>query len=97
MAKALRTPQSEIDLWEIAEYIARDNPAAAGRLLDEVDKTISLLADFPGMGPSRDELMPHLRSFPVHSYVLFYRPNDDGIELVRVIHGARDLDQLFNE
>ncbi|TAE60722.1 MAG: type II toxin-antitoxin system RelE/ParE family toxin [Nostocales cyanobacterium] len=47
------------------------------------------------MGKLCDELAPSLRSFPVGKYLLFYRSVVDGIELVRVIHGARDIQNLF--
>jgi toxin ParE1/3/4 len=40
-------------------------------------------------------LSPRLRSFPVKNYVIFYRPLEDGIEIVRVLHGAQDLPPLF--
>ena len=55
-----------------------------------------MLARFRGMGPLRPELAPQIRSFPVGNYLLFYRESKKGgIELVRVIHGARDLRQIF--
>jgi toxin ParE1/3/4 len=54
-----------------------------------------MLAEHPGAGPARDELMRGLRSFPVGNYLLLYRPAIDGIELVRVSHGARNLRRLF--
>lgn len=47
------------------------------------------------MGRSREELAPGLRSFPVARYVVFYRTGHRGIEIARVLHGARDLDLLF--
>ncbi len=44
------------------------------------------------MGHARYELAPELRSFPVGRYVIFYLPLVDGVELVRVLHSARDID-----
>ncbi len=49
----------------------------------------------PYMGRQREELAARLRSFPVGSYVIFYRPIDDGIEVARILHGARDFPPLF--
>jgi toxin ParE1/3/4 len=43
------------------------------------------------MGRKVGELAPNLRSLPVGSYLIFYRPIDDGIQLIRVLHGARDI------
>jgi toxin ParE1/3/4 len=47
------------------------------------------------MGRVRDELVPSLRSFPVGKYVIFYRPIENGIEIARILHGARDLPSIF--
>ena len=49
----------------------------------------------PLMGPARPELGRDLRSFPVGDYLLIYRPVKEGIELVRVVHGARNLRRIF--
>ena len=50
----------------------------------------------PMMGRARDELAPGVRSFPFGRYVVFYLPLDGGIDVVRVLHGARDIDAAFN-
>jgi toxin ParE1/3/4 len=47
------------------------------------------------MGRHREELAAELRSFLVDNFVIFYRPMDGGIEVVRILHGARDLPPLF--
>ena len=54
-----------------------------------------LVAGQPLLGRLCPELAPNLRSFPVGNYVIFYRPIDNGIEVARVLHGARDIDSLF--
>jgi len=48
------------------------------------------------MGKSRDELAAGLRSFPIGQYIIFYQPVPGGVDIVRVLHGARDLDAIFN-
>jgi len=48
------------------------------------------------MGRSRFDLSPELRGFPVGSHLIFYRPAVDGIEVIRVLHGARDIPKLFD-
>jgi len=48
------------------------------------------------MGRRRDELSPGLRSVVMGSYLIFYRPLEDGIRLMRVAHGSRDLPSLFD-
>jgi toxin ParE1/3/4 len=49
------------------------------------------------MGRAREELAADLRSFPFGRYVIFYMPVQDGIDVVRVLHSARDVDAAFGE
>jgi toxin ParE1/3/4 len=51
----------------------------------------------PAMGRNRQELAPSLRSFPVGKYVIYYRSIEEGIQIIRVLHGARDIDEVFEE
>jgi toxin ParE1/3/4 len=90
-----RSPLAEQDYRAIWRYIAGDNPDAADRLLLRIDSKLDLYALNPTMGRARDILAPGLRSFPVGDYLVFYRTIPDGIELVRVLHGARQLENLF--
>ena len=91
----IRSDQSEQDVYEIAAFIARDNPDAAIRLVDRFDEALKMLAQNPLAGRARKELAPDVRSLPVGNYLLFYRPTQNGIDLIRVLHGARDLRRLF--
>ncbi len=95
MSKVVKLPQARQDLKEIWRYIAQDSPASADRLLDRIDDKCRLLAEYPNIGHNRQELAVGLQSFPVGRYTLFYRLIDDGIEVVRVLHSARDITQLF--
>ena len=91
-----RTAASYKDYTDIWLYVARQSsPDVADRLLRTFDSNVSLLSDHPGAGPTRPEIRPNLRSFPVGSYVIYYRRIRGGIELIRVIHGARDQSALF--
>lgn len=83
------------DLEEIWLYIAQDDPDAADRFIRTIVSRFPTLASMPRMGRHREELAAELRSFPVDNFVIFYRPMDGGIEVVRVLHGARDLPPLF--
>ena len=83
------------DLDEIWFYIAQDNPDAADKLNHTLLSRFRKLASMPQMGRLREELSHGLRSFPVGRYIIFYRPKEDGIEIVRVLHGARDFPPLF--
>ena len=92
MSKVLRKPQAEADLIEIWTYIAQDSVSRADKLLDEFDEKSQTLSRSPFIGKARDELGPKIRSFPIGNYVLFYQPIEDGIEIIRVLHGARDIE-----
>ena len=96
MARLTITESARADLREIRAYIAKDNPGAARRVVERLRTQARKLAETPGIGRSRKDLRPDLFSFPVGRHVLFYRPQPDGIVLVRVIHGARDLPALFS-
>ena len=95
MSRIIRTAQAEEDLIEIWGYIAQDNPQAADKLLQDIDEKCALLAANPALGPERPDIAPQLRYFPVGRYLILYRTLDDGIEVVRVLHGARRLTGLF--
>jgi toxin ParE1/3/4 len=95
MANIIRSRQSEQDVVEIALYIARDNPDAAMRLIDRMDEALHMLAGNPQLGRERHELGSAVRSFALGNYVLFYRQAAQDIELIRVLHGARDLRAIF--
>lgn len=89
-----RRPRAESDLVDIWSYIADENEAAADRLLGKIEGVLAMLAQHPLAGRARPELHRELRSFPCGSYVVFYLPQPDGIEVVRVLSGFLDLDQV---
>ena len=95
MASVSRTSQAEVDLVEIGVRIAVTDPSAADRWLELIDQKSQLLATMPYMGRDRTDLAPNLRSFPVGDYIIFYRPAAEGIMVIRVLHGARDIEALF--
>ena len=95
MPRLLKRPEAENDLDEIWWYIAQDSPHQADRFLDRLQERFLALADFPKMGTSRDDLQAGLRSQPVGNYLIFYFPLADGIEIVRVLHGSRDVASLL--
>jgi len=89
LRKALRV---ERDLEAIWDYIAADNPEAAERCLRQIDAQFQKLARSPFVGRERKDLAPRLRSFAVGNYLIFYQPlASDGVEIVRVIEGHRDI------
>jgi toxin ParE1/3/4 len=95
MSRYRLTDQAQADLDEIWLYIAEHNIPAADRFLDTLQEKFVLLAGQALLGRARSELAPNLRSLPIGNYVIFYRPIDDGIGVARVLHGARDIDAIF--
>jgi toxin ParE1/3/4 len=89
------SPAARRDLDEIWFYIAQDNIEAADKLVRAVVSRFSKLAVTPDLGRRREELSIRLHSFPVGRYVILYRPMKGGVEVVRVLDGARDVPPLF--
>ena len=95
MSRYRLSEQSRSDLDDIWLYIASDNVSAADRFVDELVGNFETLATQPGIGRTRHGLAESLRSFPVGNYVIFYRAMQDGIEVVRVLSGFRDIPSIF--
>lgn len=95
MARITRRPEAEADVLQIWEYIADDSMAEADRWVDRLDEKLALWAQQPMMGRPREEIAPGLRSMPFGRYIAFYMPLPDGIDLVRLLHGSRDVDDAF--
>jgi toxin ParE1/3/4 len=91
------------DLAEQAEYIRKDNPRAALRFLDAAEKTFEELASQPRLGGLEECTKPELaglgcwriRGFEKH--LIFYVPVPHGIEVLRVLHGARDIKSILGK
>ena len=97
MSRVTRRPLAAADILDIWDHIAEDSVEQADRWVDKLDEKFKLIATQPLMGRARDELASDLRSFPFGRYVIFYEPIDDGIDVVRVLHSARDIDAVFGE
>jgi toxin ParE1/3/4 len=95
VGRVIKSSEASNDLLEIWDYIADSSETAADRMLDEINQKLRLLSDFPHMGRERTEIDLGVRSFTVKNYVIFYAAMDDGIEVIRVIRGARDIENIF--
>jgi toxin ParE1/3/4 len=97
MPQAILLNAAEYDLIEIWEYIAQDSPDNATSFIRRLrDICQTTLAENPRIGRSREEIIPSLRSLPVLGYVIFFRPISDGVEIIRILHGSRDIDAIFD-
>ena len=94
MPELIISPEAEADLIEIWLYIAEDSPVNADRFLDKLNDKAQKLAE-TDLGVERPELGEGMKSFPVDRYVLYYRPIDNGAELVRGLVSSRDTRLVF--
>jgi toxin ParE1/3/4 len=97
MSQYVISPEAIRDLDEITSYFADRNVDAGDRLLDEFTKKCRFLTQFPLMGRRYAEVRPYLRGIPMQKYILFYRILNDGIEIMRVVRGDRDIEAIFDE
>ena len=95
MAIIVKRPRAELDLLDIWDYIADDSLDRADEFLDRIESKLQTLAQNPGTGKRREELLPGLQSFPIGNYVVFYREISNGIDVIRVLHGSRDIGEIF--
>ena len=98
----VKRPRAEADLIGCYAYLSeKASDATADRFLAAVEKTLGLLARSPGIGAPHETnnlRLTGLRSFSVSKFkalILFYQVIDDRIELVRVLHGARDIQRVL--
>ena len=95
MPRLTRTERAEQDLIDIWCAIAAENEKAADTVLNNIDAACQNLATFPKLGPARPDLAPNLRYTISGRYLILYRIIPTGIEIIRVIHGARHLPSLI--
>lgn len=95
-SKVLFTPLATEDLNQIWLYIALEsNVEVADRFVDQIREKCLRISRAPTGFRLRPELLPDVRSLPFRNYIIFYIPIESGIEVFRVIHGARDIPQVI--
>ncbi|MCA9433809.1 MAG: type II toxin-antitoxin system RelE/ParE family toxin [Candidatus Omnitrophica bacterium] len=99
--KLIKRPLARLDLLETYAYIALDSERSAERFLVSAQESFETLLEFPLIGHKGNFRKPHLqelRIWPVKDfsdYLVFYEAGDDYVEIVRVLHGARDLEGML--
>jgi toxin ParE1/3/4 len=94
MARVVYSNAAKADLIEIWDYISADSVLQADRLIGKFRAKLEHLARWNTLGRPRPELGKDCRSYPFGKYCFFFRPIAPGIEVIRVIHSSRDLDQI---
>jgi toxin ParE1/3/4 len=90
------SPEARADLSKIWDYYARvAGQSRADNIVRAISDASRLIEDHPSAGRARDEIRPGLRSIAARPHVIFYRLQGDVAEIVRILHGRRDLDDIF--
>lgn len=85
------------DLRVIWTYFAEFSSHSADKIMAEFIEKFKLLGKNPNIGRRHDEIVVNLRSFPHKKYIIFYFETENGIEIYRVLHGTRDIENLFED
>lgn len=91
MSRVVQTRRALRDLDDIWFYIAQDNLGRADRFVDSIVVKCEAISESPYMGRARPELGSGVRSLPHEEYLIYYRISGGRIDVLRVIHGARDV------
>lgn len=97
MKRCVFSPRARSDFDEILDHIGKTDPDSALDFVTRLQLMCDRLAQMPEMGRKRDDLLPDIRGFPVERYIIFYRVLGTGVEIVRVLHGARDIESIFSD
>jgi toxin ParE1/3/4 len=96
-----KRPQAQRDLIECYEHIGQDRPSAADRFLMQAQRAFEQIARMPGIGSrwqSPLKALEKIRFWPIpkfRNFIVFYREIPDGVEILRVLHGARDIENAL--
>lgn len=88
------TRQANQDLLDIWLWVARDSIAIADGIIDRVEQRTAKLAKHPEIGTARPEIGQGARGLVIERWLVLYRLAEGGVEIVRIVDGARDLQRL---
>src|SRR5579863_7170982 len=98
MTRFLLTRPAERDLDQIKSYLLeKAGPRIARRVIKEIRDALAVIGSQPGLGHSREDLTARpVRFWPVYSYLIVYDPEPRPVQIIRVLHGKRDIEALIN-
>jgi toxin ParE1/3/4 len=91
------SPLAEADMEEIGDYIAQDNPSRAISFIREIRMKCTKIKDQPLASPLRPNLGEGIRMAVFGKYLIFYSFDEMVVRIERILHGARDISELFDE
>jgi plasmid stabilization system protein ParE len=96
MPEYVLSPEALQDLQDIWDFIAFDNANAADQLENDFFSTFEKLSRQPGMGHIRSDVNTHdVRFWPISSYLIVYRERLEVLQVVAILHGARDVPEVL--
>ena len=95
MSRFIIAIEASADLDEIGDYFLDRSVEAGERWFQEFNQKCKYLVQYPSIGRSYSDIRSYLRGLPLNGFIVFYRLKDDGIEIMRVINGRRDFDEVF--
>ncbi len=99
--RIIPTAAARNDIMDIADYFYEKSPAVAAKFLQSIDTTYDQIVRMPELGTKKsfaDSDMQNIRIRPVdkhRNYLMFYRVENNSIYILRVLHGARDYEGMF--
>lgn len=97
MKEVILSKEAKADLVEIGDYIAAQNPLRAASYAEELYSKAQNIGSAPLAYPKRSDFGPDLRAAVHKPYLIVFRVTKNAVEVVRIIHGARDLPRLFED
>lgn len=93
------SPEAALDLAQIWRYIKqRSSVETADRVESAIRREIASLSRMPGAGHAREDLTNHsVKFFAVYSYLVVYRPDTKPLQVVAILHGNRDVEQILGD
>src|SRR5687767_12350140 len=95
MSRVRLSPRAIVDLDEIGDYIAKDNPVRAATFVDELEAACFRIAENPRAYPLRSDLASDLRISVYTNYLILFRILPNEIRIERLLHGARNLPRIW--
>lgn len=89
-------PNAVTDLEGIGDYIARDNPRRARSFVTDLRRQCAMIGTNPMGYRARSELADGIRSCTYGNYVIFFKVELETLLIVRILHGAMDIDSRFS-
>ncbi len=97
MADVKLAKSAETDLQEIWDYISENSIDSANRVINDLLEKFRFLAKNSKIGVTQDRFILNLRKFSHKKYMIFYFEIENGVEIYRVAHSARNIEDLFED